>query len=306
MRVGVVGAGAIGGLYGGVLARAGHQVSFLARREQLRAIQSRGLTIESPTFGNFVVQVPASDDPAELGQAELVLFAVKTYDLEEAAQAAQHMLASDGSLVTFQNGLEAPDQVAAMLGEERVLIGTTGLEVTILEPGVIGHLADWHYVTVSALNGPPSEPVERTTAALRAAGINASVAADGHRALWEKALVLIPMATVTSVCRSAIGPIRELPATRQLALTVLDEVARVAGACGYELPEAHERARGTIENAPPTMKASMARDFERGKRTELEALTGAIVRLAASAGVDVPTTRTAYAILKLRELSFGT
>jgi 2-dehydropantoate 2-reductase len=301
MRVGVVGAGAIGGLYGGVLARAGHQVCLLARGEQLRAIQSRGLRIQSPTFGTFVVNVPASDDPAELGQAELVLFAVKTYDLAEGVQAAHDMLAPEGSLVTFQNGLEAPDQVAVALGQERVLVGTTGLEVTILEPGVIGHLADWHYVTVSALNGPPTDRVAQTNATLRAAGINASVAPDGHRALWEKAFVLIPMATVTSVCRSAIGPIRDLPATRELALSVLDEVARVAGACGYELPEARERARGTIENAPPTMKASMARDFERGKRTELEALTGAIVRLAAAARVDVPTTRAAYAILKLRE-----
>ena len=301
MRIGVVGAGAIGGLYGGVLARAGHQVSFLARGEQLRAIQSRGLKIESPTFGSFVVQATASDNPADLGEAELVLFAVKTYDLDQAVLAARQMLAADGSVLTFQNGLEAPDQVAAAVGEGRVLIGTTGLEVTVLEPGVVGHLADWHYVTVSTLNGPPSPRVDQTAETLRAAGINASVAPDGRRALWEKALILVPMATVTSVCRAAIGPIRDLPATRQLALTLLDEVTRVARACGYDLPEAHERARGTIENAPASMKASMARDFERGKRTELEALTGAVVRLAEARGIEVPTTRAAYAILKLRE-----
>jgi len=301
MRVSVVGAGAIGGLYGGVLARAGHQVSFLARGEHLRAIQSRGLKIESPTFGNFVVQAAASDNPAHLGEAELVLFAVKTYDLDEAVVAAQRMLAAEGSLITFQNGLEAPDQVAAKVGGERVLIGTTGLEVTVLRPGVVGHLADWHYVTVSSLNGPPTPRVEQTAETLRAAGINASVAPDGHRALWEKALLLIPMATVTSVCRAAIGPIRDLPASRQLALTLLDDVTNVARACGYDLPEAHERARGTIENAPASMKASMARDFERGRRTELEALTGALVRLAEAHDIDVPTTRAAYAVLKLRE-----
>jgi 2-dehydropantoate 2-reductase len=301
MRVSVVGAGAIGGLYGGVLARAGHQVSFLARGEHLRAIHSRGLKIESPTFGNFVVQAPASDNPADLGEAELVLFAVKTYDLDEAVVAARRMLAAQGSLITFQNGLEAADQVAAAIGEERVLIGTTGLEVTVLEPGVVGHLADWHYVTLSSLNGPPTARVEQAAETLRAAGINASVAPDGHRALWEKALILIPMATVTSVCRAAIGPIRDLPASRQLALTLVDDVTNVARACGYDLPEARERARRTIENAPASMKASMARDFERGRRTELEALTGALVRLAEANGIDVPTTRAAYAILTLRE-----
>ena len=301
MRIGVVGTGAIGGLYGGVLARAGHQVSFLARGEQLRAIQAHGLKIESPTFGSFVVEARASDNPADLGEADLVLFAVKTYDLDEAVIAARRMLGADGNVITFQNGLEAPDQVAAVLGEDRVLIGTTGLEVTIVEPGVVGHLADWHFVTVSTLNGPPTPRVEQTTETLRAAGINASVAPDGHRALWEKALILVPMATVPSVCRSAIGPIRDLPATRELALTLLDDVTNVARACGYDLPEAHGRARGTIENAPASMKASMARDFERGKRTELEALTGALVRLAKAHGVDVPTTRAAHAILALRE-----
>jgi hypothetical protein len=118
MRIGVVGAGAIGGLYGGVLARAGHQVSFLARGEQLRAIQSRGLKIESPTFGSFVVQATASDNPADLGEAELVLFAVKTYDLDQAVLAARQMLAADGSLLTFQNGLEAPDRVAEIVGPD--------------------------------------------------------------------------------------------------------------------------------------------------------------------------------------------
>ena len=301
MRVGVVGAGAIGGLYGGVLARAGHQVGFLARGEHLRAIQSRGLKIESPTFGTFTVQAPASDNPAELGQAELVLFAVKTYDLDEAVLAARQMLAPEGAILTFQNGLEAPDQVAARVGEQHVLIGTTGLEATILEPGVVGHLADWHFVTVSALNGPPSARVEHVAETLRAAGINASVAPDGRRALWEKAMLLMPMATITSVCRAPIGQIRDLPASHELALTLLEEVAAVARACGYALPAAHERARTTIETAPAGMKASMARDFERGKRTELEALTGAVVRLADARHVAVPAMRTAYAILKLRE-----
>ena len=301
MRVGVVGAGAIGGLYGGVLARAGHQVGFLARGEHLRAIRSRGLKITSPTFGSFAVQAPASDNPAELGDAELVLFAVKTYDLDEALPAAQQMLAAGGAVMTFQNGLEAPDQVAARVGEPHVLIGTTGLEATILEPGVVGHLADWHYVTVSALNGPPSARVEHIAETLRAAGINASVVPDGHRALWEKAMILMPMATITSVCRAPIGQIRDLPATRELALTLLEEVSAVARACGYELPAARERARSTIETAPASMKASMARDFERGKRTELEALTGALVRLADAQRIEVPAMRTAYAILKLRE-----
>ncbi len=301
MRIAVIGAGAIGGLYGGVLAKAGHDVSFLARGEHLRVIQSRGLSVESPVFGSFVVRARASDRATDLGEAELVLFTVKTYDVDEAAQAARQVLSADGSLITFQNGLEAPDRVAVVLGELRVLIGTTGLEATIREPGVVVHAGNWHFVTVSALSGPPTPRVEEVTEALRNAGINASVAPDGRRALWEKAWLLVPMATITSVCRASIGPIRELPETRRLLETLVDEVGAVARAYGYDLPEARARVHAQIENAPYTMKASMARDFDKGNRTELEALTGALVRMADVRGVDVPAARTAYAILKLRQ-----
>jgi 2-dehydropantoate 2-reductase len=302
MRVAVIGAGGIGGLYGGLLARAGHQVSFLARGEHLRAIQARGLEVRSAEFGTFVVRGVASDDAAELGQADLVLFAVKTYDLDQAAIAAKQVLAPQASLLTFQNGLDAPDQVAAIVGREHVLIGTTGLETTILEPGVIGHLSKWHFLTVSALDGPPTPQVDHVAEAFRSAGATVSVAPDGRRTLWEKAWALIPMATITAVCRAPIGEIRDLPETRALVETLLDEVSAVARARGYDLPEARARAHAMMmEIAPPGMKASMARDFERGGRTELEALTGALVRLADAQGVDVPATRTAYAILKLRQ-----
>jgi 2-dehydropantoate 2-reductase len=301
MRVVSIGAGGIGGLYGGLLARAGHSVGFLARGVHLEAIQARGLEIRSADFGTFTVHAPASADPHDLGQADLVLFAVKTYDLDQAAHVAKQFLAPEASLLTFQNGLDAPDQVAAIVGAQHVLLGTTGLETTILEPGVIGHLTPGHYVSVSALHGPPTPKVDQTAQALKAAGINVSVAPDGHRALWEKAWLLIPMATITSLCRSPIGPIRDLPETAALIQTLLDEVTAVARVYGFDLPAARERARGWIERAPYTMKASMARDFERGTRTELEALTGALVRMADAKGLDVPASRAAYAILKLRE-----
>jgi 2-dehydropantoate 2-reductase len=301
MRIAVVGAGGIGGLYGALLARAGHDVSFLARGPHLSAIQQHGLQVQSAEFGTFSIQARASDDARELGQADLVLFAVKTYDLDEAAQAARLLLAPDGSLVTFQNGVDAPDQVAAIVGAQHVLIGTTRLETTVLEPGVIGHLSAGHQVSVSAFDGPSTPRVVETVATLRAAQINATAVEDGRLALWDKASMLVPMATLTSVCRSAIGPIRDLPETRAMAQAMLDEFAAVASAYGYDLSAIQSRTQLGVQSAPPTMKASLARDFERGKQTELDALTGAIVRLAEARHVPVPTMRTAYAILKLRE-----
>jgi 2-dehydropantoate 2-reductase len=302
MRVAVIGAGGIGGLYGGLLARAGHDVSLLARGEHLRAIQQRGLRIQSAQFGTFTVQpTAASADPRDLGPSDLVLFAVKTYDLDDAARAAKQTMGPAACLLTFQNGVDAPDRVAEVVGDDRVLIGTTGLETTILEPGLIGHLSPTHYVTVGALHGPPTPRVDHVVETLRAAQINASEVPDGHRALWEKAWILLPMATITSVCRAPIGPIRQLPETQRLVDQLIDEVSAVASAYGYDLPEASVRARGVISGWAYDGKASMARDFERGNRTELEALTGALVRLADAKSVDVPVARTSYALLKLRQ-----
>jgi 2-dehydropantoate 2-reductase len=301
MRIGVIGAGGTGGLYGGLLARAGHDVAFLARGPHLEAIQRHGLEVRSADFGTFSVPARASSDPRELGRSELLLFAVKTYDLETAAPAALEMLEADGHALTLQNGLEAPDQLAGVIGPRRVLIGTTALETTIVAPGVVGHLTPGHLINVASFEGPPSPAVERVVETLAGAGMNSQTAPDGHRALWEKAYLLIPMALLTSVCQLPIGPIRELPETREFAAMLLDDVARVARACGYDLAPQVALGVGILDRPPASMKASLARDFERGRRTELDALSGALLRLALAHGVDVPATRIAHAVLMLRE-----
>jgi 2-dehydropantoate 2-reductase len=301
MRIGVIGAGGIGGLYGGLLARAGHDVGFLARGPHLEQIQRKGLEIRSAAFGTFTVQARASSDPRELGRSELVLFAVKTYDLDSGAQAALEMLEVDGHALTLQNGLDAADQLAGVIGPERVLIGTTALETTIVAPGVVGHLTPTHAISVASFEGPPAEAVSRVVAVLALAGMNAQAVPDGHRALWEKAYLLIPMALLTSVCQAPIGPIRELPETRAFAAMLLADVARVALTCGYDLAPQVALGVGILDRPPATMKASLARDFERGRKTELDALSGALLRLASAHEVEVPATRIAHAVLKLRE-----
>jgi 2-dehydropantoate 2-reductase len=301
VRVAVIGAGGTGGLYGALLARAGHEVAFLARGSQLEAIRQRGgIRIQSQQFGTFAVKVPATDDPSHLGHADFILFTVKTYDLDVAIRSIAPIVQPGAMLLTVQNGLEAPDQVAAVVGEEVVLIGTTAVETTIAEPGVIAHLSPGHNLTVSELNGPPTPRVENLVKDLRAAEINASVAPDGRAALWRKALFLIPFASITSATSSSIGPIRDLPETAALWDDLMREAVEVARACGYELPDAADWARRMTTVVSPDMRASMSRDFERGGRTELDALTGSIVRLAAERDVPVPTTRAVYALLKFR------
>src|SRR5262249_22022274 len=246
------------------------------------------------------VRAMATDNPLELGQNELELFTERNYDLEGALPAAAQAVSSSGRVLTFQNGLDAPDQVAAVVGSQHVLIGTTALATRVGETGVIGHLTPCHVVTIAAFSGPPTAAVERAVLAFKEAGIYTSAANDGRRALWEKAALLIPMATLTTVCQSSMGPIRDLPDTRQLAQTLVHETSAAPSAGGYDWPEIAQRALMGLDRVPPTMKVSMARDFERGGRTELDALTGALVRLADAHNVDIPATRTAYAVLKLR------
>ncbi len=272
----------------------------MARGAHLAAIKEHGLRVESAQFDEFTVRAPASADPSELGQADLVLLAVKTYDLEAATRAALPVLGPGSMLLTVQNGVEAPDQVAAIVGRAPVLIGTTSLESTIAEPGVVAHLSPSHTMTLSELDGPPTARLERLAERFNAAGVNVRVAPDGRRALWEKACFLIPLAAMTSVCQSSVGPIRALPETVSLMDEVFAEVAAVAKACGYDVDAASRAARAAADGLAPTTKASMARDFERGGKTELEALSGALVRLAAQCRVPVPANRAIYAILKLR------
>ncbi|HET6318650.1 MAG TPA: 2-dehydropantoate 2-reductase [Chloroflexota bacterium] len=301
MRIAVIGAGAIGGLYGGLLARAGQEVQFLARGAHLASLTGRGLEVRTADLGTFHVDAVAAADPRELAPAELAVLTVKTYDLEAALPATAQLLAPGGSVLTLQNGLDAPDQVARKIPSELVLIGTTAVETTLVEPGVIAHMSPFRQVTVAAFDGPPTPVVRQVVEVLRGARIDATSVEDGHRSLWEKAAPLIPLATLTSLCQLPIGPIRELPETRALIETLLAEVIVVARAYGYDLSDVQQRSLTLLDRIPPTMRASMARDFERGGRTELEALTGAIVRLAESRQVEVPATRAAYAVLKLRE-----
>jgi 2-dehydropantoate 2-reductase len=306
MRIAVIGAGGTGGLYGGVLARAGHDVRFLARGPHLQAIQARGLQIRSADFGTFTVHALASDNPLDLGQAELVIFAVKLYDLDTAATALQFVLGRDGHVLTLQNGLEAPDHIAQIVGAERVLIGTTSLETTIVEPAVVGHLSPGHVVNVAAYQGLPTPDVEHVAETLRQAGIMTQVAKDGRQALWDKACMLIPIATVTSVCRATVGQVRDVPEAYAVVDAVLSELVAVARADGYDVSAARQRATNMWNTLPWAWKTSMMRDFERANRTELDWLTGAVVRLGDKYGVEVPVSRGIYGVLKLRETLEGT
>ncbi len=304
MRVVVIGAGGVGGFLAALLTRAGHEVSVLARGAHLGAIRQRGLTLRSQQFGEVTARVQAADDPGQLGEAELVIIGVKMYDFEAAAQAAGRVLADNGAALTIQNGLEAPDELAAVVGRERVLIGTASIEATILEPGVVGHLVPIHSLTISEFEGAPTARLHALDETLRKAEINVSVVPDGRQALWNKASSLIPIATMTAAVGAGIGPIFHMRETRELFDGLMAEAGAVASAAGHPVAQAQAGFSAMMEQAAqvrPDFTTSMERDFQRGRRTELEWLTGALLRTADEHGVAVPRHRSLYAVLKFKE-----
>ena len=303
MKIAIVGAGAVGGFLGGMLARAGHDVSVLARGPHLAAMRASGLQIRSKQVGDFTVSVRATDQPSDLGSNELVVVGVKMYDFGAAAQATAGVLAADGVAVTIQNGLDAPYDLAAVVGQERVLIGTAVIEATLLEPGVVGHLMPTHILTLSELVGPPTPRVERLADEFKNVGINVSVVPNGYQALWDKAARLIPFATVSTAANCGIGALFASPESARLSSQLFDEALAVAQATGYNagatVQLGQEQLQAAAQSAP-RFTSSMNRDMQAGRPIELEWLTGKLIRLADQHAVPVPAHALLYAVIKAR------
>jgi 2-dehydropantoate 2-reductase len=289
MRIAVVGAGAVGSLLGGLLARAGNEVAFVARGAQLAALRQGGLSVDSPR-GTFRVADPeASDDPASLQPAEAVLVAVKGWQVREVAARMRPLLAPGAFAVPLENGVEAADVLARTLGEDHVVGGLCHLIAWIEAPGLVRHVGDALRVTMGERAGGRSARLERLAAVLQAARIDALVTDDIDAASWEKFLFIAALGGVGAVTRSPIGVVRSTPEARDLLRRAMEEVAAVARARGVRLREdAVQRALSTIDRLPVDATASMQRDIQAGRPSELLDQTGAVVRLARDAGVPAP------------------
>jgi 2-dehydropantoate 2-reductase len=302
MRVLVMGAGAVGGYYGAILARRGHDVTLVARGAHLRALQDRGLTVRDGDRTCGPVPVRAVARPADAApDPELVLFTVKGYDTDEAARALAPALGPATTVLTLQNGIESVERLAAILGPAPLLAGTTVIEATVPEPGLVVRLGPPPRIVLGEPHGPPSARAEAIAAVLRDAGVAAEVVPDVRRALWEKFVRLAPGATATSACQAPIGAVRDDPEGAGLYRRLVEEAVAVGRAAGVDLgPHAAEAALRVIWSLPATMKTSMQRDFERGGPVELEPLTGAVVREGRRRGVPTPAFDALYAVLRVR------
>ena len=304
MRVAVIGSGGVGGFVGGRLAKAGHEVTFLARGAHLKALQERGLRVRS-TDGDFELPaVQATDRIEELGPAELFLFTVKTYDTDEVAAALRPLVQPGATVLTLQNGIDNHERIDAILGAGAALPGTIRLETTIAEPGVIAHTSQGHLMQFGEVGpgGPSSERVERLLAAFKEAGLNARLPSDMRTALWDKFLFLVPFAGLSTLARAPIGEIMAQPEVAATLEASLAEIAGIAKAAGVDFgADVVEKRIGWMRQLHPEFKSSMQRDLERGKRLEVDALTGAVVRLGAEHAVPTPVNATINAVLALED-----
>lgn len=299
MRIAVLAAGGIGGYFGGLLARAGEDVAFVARGAHLEAIRQRGLTVRS-VEGDFTVRAPAAADPAELGPADLVLFAVKAYDTEAAAALLPPLLGPDAPVLTLQNGIEHVEQIGVHVGPERVLAGSVHLAVQIAAPGVIRHTAGAGKIVFGEPQGAPTDRVRRVAAAFARAGISHETSGDMRFVLWDKLLFIAGVGGVTALARSGIGPLLASAEGVELLRASLREVVEVARAQGVDLgPDAMERVLKFASHFPADWRSSLARDLEAGRRLEAEALNGAVVRLGRARGVPTPVNQAILTSLAL-------
>lgn len=301
MRIAIVGSGAVGGYYGAMLARAGHRVTFLARRAHQRAIRERGLLVWSP-LGDFCVRGPAESDLTKIGVVDLVLLAVKTYDNDTVLPQLGSLCGQGTIVLTLQNGVDSPDQVAAVVGRERVLAGPTYIATALAAPGLIEQTGTHRRIVFGEVFAPGpdvSDRVARLAEAFTTADIQAEPVADARVPLWEKFIYLAAYAAFSGAARKPAGAIWRDPIVRERFLAAVDEVHAVARAEGVAVdPDQRGRVTRYMDTVPATMRASLLIDLQQGKRIELEALQGSVVRRGAVRDVPTPIMRTLYAVLK--------
>ena len=298
MRIAVYGAGGVGGYFGGRLAQAGAEVHIIARGAHLQALRGHGLRVRS-VKGDFEVQVPATDDPADIGPCDFVLFCVKTFDTDAAAARLGPLVGESTAVVSLQNGVENEEKIARAVGADHVMGGAAFIFAEIAEPGVILHTGGPASITFGELDGHTSQRAKRLLACCEQAGFEAELSASIKTVLWAKLAFICAQAGMTAAVRLPIGEIRTVDAAWAAFSRLVAEVCAVAEADGNPVPQAaQERALALAQAVEPGSFSSLHDDLVAGRRMELEALHGFVVRRAAEHGLAVPTSEAIYAILQ--------
>ncbi len=302
MRIAVMGAGGVGGYFGGLLAHAGEEVTFIARGEHLRAIQSRGLRIES-IHGSFTIQpAQATDDPAVVGPVDLILFTTKTHHIEPAGEALRPMVGPQTAILPLQNGVDASERLIAILGPGPVLGGTCRIVSLVAAPGVIQQSSPFRHITLGELDGSITPRVQAIADALSRAGVPVEVSDNINQARWTKFLFIAPYSGMGAVTRVPAGELMACPEARHMLEQAMREVEALARACGVVLEEdIVPRTLAFCEGLAPDSTSSMQRDIMEGRPSELEAQNGFVMRRGAELGIPVPVNTFIYSVLLPQE-----
>ncbi len=302
MRIGVMGAGSIGGYFGGMLSRGGHQVTLIARGAHLQAIQRDGLQIIRDQE-QFTLRCPAyieaTDDPIQAGPVELLLLTVKTYHNQQAVLAMLPMVGPDTAVLCLQNGIDSYQVAEQRVGPERVLPGAAYIEAGMPKPGVVTQTGQVVRIVFGELDGSESQRGSQIRETLEGAGIPALFTRDIQQTLWSKFLFIATMAGVTTLSRQTLAELLPRPEWRQVVLSCMREIEMVGRATGVSLEQ--RIVDDTIQYMEANleqMHASMHADIMAGRPLELEALNGAVVRAGRAAGVATPINDVIYAMLK--------
>lgn len=298
MKILVMGTGAVGSFYGGRLAYVGHDVTFVARGENLHALRQNGLTVKSIRGAFRLASVRATDQPERGGTYDLVLVCVKSYDTEEAARLIRPAVGPDTIALSLQNGVENEELLAREVGPAQVMGGMVYIGAELVRPGVVTHSAAGHIV-FGERDGQRTPRAERLERMLRDAGIQAQLSPHITAVLWDKLVWNAALNALTTLTRSTVGEVLAHPLTRALVRHTMLEVIAVAQAQGLDVKEsrADEHIAGSEQPPLSTFVTSMSQDLARGKRLEYDALNGAVVRYGERLGVPVPINQTLYGLL---------
>ena len=298
MKILIMGTGGVGGYYGGLLAQQGNEVTFIARGAHLYAIRHEGLQVKS-IHGDFkVFPASATEDPANVGPVDLVLFCVKTYSTDEATEAIRPVVAPQTVVLSLQNGVDAAERIGKILGMQHVIGGATWLSSAVETPGVIKQISQFRRIVFGELAGGRSERIQSIFEVLNSTGITVEISEDVRKILWTKFVFISAASAFGSLTRLPMGEYRSVPETRNLVSGIMQEVEALAHAQDIPLdPGVVQNSLDFMDNAAPHIKPSMQLDVEAGRRTELESMVGVIGRKGRELGVPTPVADFVYSTL---------
>jgi 2-dehydropantoate 2-reductase len=302
MRFAILGSGAVGGYFGAKLARSGQDVTFIARGAHLEAIRSNGLQIQSAKLGDFTVRAAAESDTSRIGPVDVAIVSVKAYDNATALPMLTPLIGPSTVVLTLQNGVDSVDEVAAVVGRDHVLGGTTYVATALEGPGLIVQTGVHRSIIFGEVFGDTTAITPRVQAiadAFAGADIQVTPVADARVPIWDKFVYLAAFSGFTGASRLAIGRIWKYPHVQEMFVAAAREIAAIAKAEGVTISaNRFETLAQYMRDIPPSTRSSLLIDLEQGKRIEVEALQGAAVRRAQKLGVPVPIVSTLYALLK--------